>query len=241
MTFKWKIIRPTPTAAAGELGVTGVGIECETGQMGAADFVEAIQRENNAFVTIFGSAILAGVIETASEGSDDEPEVAAAPGEPEKPKRTRGPNKSKQVEAVAPAPMPVPEAAPPAAPVVDDGIPEALRRIAPPAPVAPAAAAPLPPPLMPAAPPIAPTAPTPPPAPPAAPPTGVLAEKIIADLNVRKSNPLVTDGGQALVDWLAAPPLSLVVKGATYDQAMDVLRMTTDDKLAAAAAVLKIT
>lgn len=230
MTFKWKIIRPTPTAAAGELGVTGVGIECETGQMGAADFVEAIQRENNAFVTIFGSAILAGVIEAASEGAEGDETPATGEAEGGKPARKpRGPNKPK-VEAVAPAPMPVPEVAPPAAPAVDDGIPEALRRTAPPAPVAPAAAAPPPPPLMPAAPPIAPVAPTP--------PTGVLANKIIADLDKRKAG--AADGGAALVTWLAAPPLSLVVAGASYDEAMAVLRMTTDEKLKDCAGALGV-
>lgn len=236
MTFKWTLKRKS--IAAVHIGALSVlpdaDISCEFDTETVKDFLTSVENEQAEFAKVFSVDAVAEVVEAVRDesGEDD------APNDGKPARKPRGPNKPK-VEAVAPAPMPVPEVAPPAAPAapaVDDGIPEALRRTAPPAPAA--AAAPPPPPLMPAAPPIAPAAPTPPPAPPAAPPTGVLANKIIADLDKRKAG--AADGGAALVAWLAAPPLSLVVKGATYDQAMDVLRMTTDEKLAAAAGALGV-
>lgn len=105
----------------------------------------------------------------------------------------------------------------------DDGIPESLRR------TTPAAAAPPPPPLLPSAPPVVPAAP-------AAPPVGVLAQKVIADLDNRaKGSP---DGGAALADWLAQ--YSIVVKGATYDEAISTVRLTPDEKLTAIAGALGV-
>lgn len=137
--------------------------------------------------------------------------AAAPPAEPAK-KRGR-PAK----EAVAPAPVPVPTAAapvPPAPAPIDTTLPDFLDRTA---------------------------APPPPPAPPPMPvaPSGVLAGKIIAALEVRKAG--APDGGQGLSDWLADPRTGgFVTKGATYDQAIAALRMVPDDKLAQVAASLSV-
>lgn len=162
------------------------------------------------------------------DGSGQEGTQEAVPGEvtPKESKRTRGPNKNKPAaEATAPAPMPVPDAPattttvlPPnelpgadAPALADDGIPEALRRVpAPPALVAP------------------------PPPPPAAPPSGILAGKIIAELDTRKAT--TADNGKSLAEWLGA--CNVVTPGVTYDAAIAAVRMTTDDRLKPIADVL---
>jgi hypothetical protein len=131
-------------------------------------------------------------------------------------RKPRGPNK-KAAEASAPPPLPVPGAAPTTVlhgEIVDPlDIPASLQRTAPAA-----AAAPPPPPLMPSAPPIVP-----------APPTGVLAGKIIAVLDEKQK--CSADAGRGLAEWLAHPAFGLVQKGVTYAEAIDVLRLTPDEKL----------
>lgn len=98
------------------------------------------------------------------------------------------------------------------------------------------APAPLP---IPDAPPIAPAMPPVPPlaAPVAvAPPSGVLAGKIIAELERRATG--APDGGQALADWLATS--GITVKGATYAEAVDCLRLISDEKLGPVAQALSV-
>lgn len=141
------------------------------------------------------------------------PQGQTAPA-PDKPKRGR-PAK----DAQAPAPIPVPPAAPADMTSADGGIPPGLRRD-PATNTAPAMVAP--PPL--------------PPAPPAPPPSGVLAGKIIANLDARKAGS--ADGGKGLVDWLASG--GLVVAGSPYDEAVAALRLMPDDKLATIAGLLQV-
>lgn len=134
-----------------------------------------------------------------------------APAEPAKRGRKpkSGPDPS---TAVAPPPAPVPPAPVPAS---NDGIPDFLdRNKGAKAPAGP----PAPPPLVGA------------PPPPAA-PGGVLAEKVIAECTKRAA--AAPDKGAALADWLSAH--GLVVKGASFDEAIAVLRMLPDDKLKPAA------
>lgn len=146
-----------------------------------------------------------------TSGTVETPDV---PGDPPK-KRGRKP----AAEAVAPPPMPVP---PPAAAPVDatpgpNGIPAFLDRTAAPAPP--------PPPLMPPA-----------AAPPVAPPvTGPVGHKVIAYCEPHLTGP---DKGQALADWFAGA--GLTIKGATLAEVVAVIRMTTDDKLAAVATALAV-
>jgi hypothetical protein len=198
----------------------------------SVDFEVGSPEEGIAFVTEKGAAItsLLDVLDRLPKsdtalGSGVVAEAnGAATGEAPA-RRGRGPNKPK-VDAVAPAPLPVPGAAPPGAPPP-----------APPAPPNTTSADPLAiPPMLqrdannaspaipaPAAPPV------PPPAPPALPPTGVLAEKIIANLDARaKGTP---DGGKSIADWLAGPGCGITVPGATYAEAIAVIRMTADAKL----------
>lgn len=134
---------------------------------------------------------------------------AAVPAAPEPTRRGRKP---KSVTASAPPPMPIPTAPEAAAPPVPDGgIPPFLKReAAPAAPVAPAAAPP-PPPV----------------------PNGVMAGKIIAALDARATDDA---NKKALADWLASA--GVVMSGATYDECVAVIRMTTDDKLGPVAAAL---
>lgn len=170
---------------------------------------------------------------SASNGSQEDTQEAV-PDAPKESKRTRGPNKNKPAaEATAPAPMPIPEAAPtdpapmPAAPAPDltiptdgsvpaflarTGITELAVPAAPPAPVAAVA----------------------PPPPPAAPPSGILAGKIIAELDTRKAT--TADNGKSLAEWLGA--CNVVTPGVTYDAAIAAVRMTTDDRLKPIADVL---
>lgn len=75
-----------------------------------------------------------------------------------------------------------------------------------------------------------------PPAPPAPPPTGILAGKITAELDKRATG--AADGGQALADWLATS--GITVKGATFAEAVTVLRLQADEKLGPIAQALGV-
>lgn len=75
-----------------------------------------------------------------------------------------------------------------------------------------------------------------PPATPAPPPTGILAGKITAELDSRAGKS--ADGGQALADWLATS--GITVKGATYAEAVTVLRLQADEKLGPIAQALGV-
>lgn len=160
-------------------------------------------------------------------------EAAPAPSgtEPAKPRGRGRPAKGADpATAQAPAPLPIPGAAPPPpAPAADmtsadGGIPPGLRRD-PATNTAPAMVAP-------------PLAPPPPPAPAAAapPPSGILAGKIIANLDARKAG--AADGGKTLADWLAQA--GLVVAGSPYDEAIAAIRLMGDDKLITIAGALKV-
>lgn len=151
--------------------------------------------------------------------------------------RGRKKNQPDPTTATAPAPAPVPAAAPaaPTPPLATadngNGVPAFLDRKNPDAVVnqAPAAAAAPPPPMPPAA------APSVVPA--AAPPVSTLAPKIIENLKARAVDDI---NKNALVEWLAGPGIALVVKGATFDEAMAVIGITADDKLSGLLAPLGI-
>lgn len=211
-----------------------------SGEVGSlAELIGYMQEQSATLTLAFGDDMELVVSRIASGGA-----LEAAPGAAEEPatgRKPRGPNKSKAVEALAPAPLPVPDAPgapvpatpapstllppnalmPPAAPVpANDGIPPFLDRSNP------AAVA--------NAPPLAPLAPVPV----SPPPVGVLGPKVVAALDVlRVGKP---DGGAALADWLAAA--GLTVKGAAYDEACRAVLMISDEKLTAAGvpAALKI-
>ena len=161
----------------------------------------------------------------ASEGQG---EATNAAGEAAPPKRRGRPAKGADpATAQAPAPLPIPGATPPPAPAADmtstdGGIPPGLRRD-PATNTAPAMVAPLAP-------------PPPPPPPAAAPPSGMLAGKIITNLDQRKA--ATADNGKSLADWLAQA--GLVVSGSTYDEAVNALRLITDDKLTKVAELLQV-
>lgn len=171
-----------------------------------------------------------GQIADDLNGTPEAPEATNAAGETAPPKRRGRPAKGADpATAQAPAPLPIPGATPPPpAPAADmtstdGGIPPGLRRD-PATNTAPAMVAP----------PLAP--PPPPPAPAAAPPSGILAGKIIANLDARKAG--VADGGKSLADWLASA--GLVVAGSTYDEAINAIRLISDDKLATVAKTLEV-
>jgi hypothetical protein len=200
----------------------------------SVDFEVGSPEEGISFVTEKGAALTAllDVLDRLPKGDTALATETAAHGEPAKERKPRGPNKPK-VDAVAPAPLAIPSAALPAPPAPlagtapiapatapqGDDMPAFLKRDANNAsPAIPAPAAP-PPPLAPPAPPV----------PAAPPPTGVLAEKIIANLDARaKGTP---DGGKSIADWLAGPGCGITVPGATYAEAIAVIRMTADAKL----------
>lgn len=127
-------------------------------------------------------------------------------------------NQPDPAAAAAPPPAPIPGAAPDTTPGAN-GIPAFLDRTNPPAPAAP------------------PAPPPPPPAAPVAPPSGILAGKVIAALDARAAN---DDLKAQLVAWLAGPTLALVQPGSSYVEAVDAIRLMSDDKLAAAATGLQI-
>ncbi len=209
MVFKWKIVRPPFHAVVESIQVMhpSIEVEFETGSIGEAF---GIFNDNTTELgKMFGPELMNSASNLALNIGEGE-----ATGNPEVPKerKPRGPNKNK--EAVAPAPLAIlgADAPPIAQATFDDGIPEGLRRAAPP---------PLP---------------VAPPAPPAAPPTGILAGKIAAELDRRATG--AADGGQALADWLATS--GITIRGATYAEAVTVLRLQADEKLGSIATALGV-
>lgn len=221
-----------------------LGVEFEAGSVSEA--LSILQESKDKFAELLDLAV-----EFNGDLDADAP-TAAAPAAPEKPATRRGrkpKNHSDPATASAPAPAPVP-----AAPVAD-GIPPILDRSNPdcvvnapvasapaaaapvasaPAPAAPASsapapAAPPPPPVLPAAPPTAPNA---------APPAGVNGPKVVEALRIRANGQ--PDGGASLVAWLAAPGIGLVAAGVSFEEAMSVLLLTSDDRLAPIMAPLGI-
>lgn len=233
MVFKWKISRPAFHSAANGAEVMHPGIETEFETGSVAEAHGIFTDSKTALAELFGNTLMAGVSGLAlivggdtGEAQGEQTgsgETGAVETEKQRKARERKEKKNNNDPAGASAPDPVTipgTEAPPTAPATaDDGIPEALRRTAPPA------AAVAPPPL-----------PVAPPAPPAAPPTGVLAGKIAAELDKRAVG--APDGGQALADWLATS--GITVKGATYAEATTVLRLQPDEKLAPIAAALGV-
>jgi hypothetical protein len=131
--------------------------------------------------------------------------------------------------AQAPAPVAIPATPAPelaaqvqAAAAAGGGIPPFLDRTAPAAPPAPPA--PPPPPPAPAA--------------PVAPPSGILAGKVIAELEKRKAGS--EENAKMLVQWLAAPTIGLVVADSSFDDAIAAVRLMPDDKLSVAATALAV-
>lgn len=172
-----------------------------------------------------------GQIADDLNGTPEAPEATnAAPSGTEPPKRRGRPKGSgaDPATATAPAPLPIPGAAPPPpAPAADmtsadGGIPPGLRRD-PATNTAPAMVAP-------------PAPPPPPPAPAAPPPSGILAGKVIANLDARKAG--AADGGESLAAWLAQA--GLVVAGSPYDEAIAAIRLMGDDKLTTIAGALQV-
>lgn len=75
------------------------------------------------------------------------------------------------------------------------------------------------------------------PVPAVVPPSGILAGKVIADLDRRGTDDTTK---AALVNWLASPGLALVMPAASYDEAISAIRLMPDDKLAAVATQLAV-
>lgn len=205
-------------------------LEFEAGSLEEA--VGIIQDSKDKFIEALDLAVEMG---GSPEGSGETP--AATAEQPAPTGRGRGRKAKNQPDpttATAPAPAPVPAAAP-TPPLVTtenaNGVPAFLDRKNPDAVVnqPPAAAAAPPPPMPPAA------APSVVPA--AAPPVSTLAPKIIENLKARAVDDI---NKNALVEWLAGPGIALVVKGATFDEAMAVIGMTADDKLSGLLAPLGI-
>jgi hypothetical protein len=189
-----------------------------------AEAVAILSEPDNALASL--AALAVGGSTDTDEA--EQPETSTGAETPTKGRRGRKP-KNPPVEAQAPAPIPVPDAAPPAP--VDttpnaNGIPAFLDRAAAPSPApAPAAAA-------------ATLAPPPPPAPaaPVTPPVGTLAPKVVAELKRRAEGS--ADGGQGLADWLAGA--GVIVKGASFQEAVDCVAFLDDAKLGPIAGALQI-
>lgn len=135
---------------------------------------------------------------------------------------------AKAAAATAPIPVAIPGVAGPVdtTTVADNGVPAFLNRVEttlPPVAVTP----------PPALPPVA------PPPPVVAAPSGILAGKVIANLDTRCGGD-AANVGPALVTWLSAPPLLLVAPGSSYADAIDAIRLMPDDKLAAVAKALEV-
>ncbi len=206
-----------------------VELTCEVGSI--AEAIGILQTEDTTVRTLIATAddLNGSNGEAQAAPSGDAPAAAA---EAPKPRKPRGSNKDKgdPANAAAPAPEAIPgtATAAPTAPVNtapgSNGLPTFLDRTSEAA--ATAAAPPPPPPAIPAA----------PPAPPAAPPSGVLAGKVIAELDKRAEAPGAAD---ALAGWLAQ--CGLVKAGTTYSDAIDAVRMLADDKVAVVAGQLGVT
>jgi hypothetical protein len=197
-------------------------VEFETGSVSEA--IGVLQAEGTEFANLFdinfGNGHGGNV--PSEDTTDGGAATSAAPKKPARKPRT-------PKEAVAPPPIPVPTlpVAAPAPPAPDlaatnaNGIPAFLDRTAAPSPP--------PPPLLPTAPPIAAALP---------PVSGPIGQKIIAELFKRGDG--AADNGQALSDWLAASIPQVIIKGATLQEAISVLRMTGDEKLAGVAQALGV-
>jgi hypothetical protein len=196
-----------------------------SGEVGSlSELIGALQEEGSSLTKMFGSdmeLMLQSLGDTTALGTGTVAETNEQTAETtdKKERKPRGPNKPK-VEMQPPnAPPPIPVDMTPGA----NGIPAGLARD-PATNTAPAMAAAAPPPP-----------PPPPPAPPV-PPSGVLAGKIIPHMeDIASKSP---DGGKAWVDWLATS--GIVVAGATFEEAMKVIRMQSDDKLKPVADALGI-
>jgi hypothetical protein len=209
MVFRWKITRPPFHAQAEGVDVMqpGIEVEFETGSIGEA---HGIYTDNKtALGEMFGAEIIGNATQVAEAASE-----AKAPGEatteaPVK-QRGRGPNKPKP-EAVAPAPIAIPGAeAPPTAPVAaDNGLPAFLDRTI-------------------AAPPF--------PAAPPAPPTGILAGKIVAQIEQKAAER--PDGEKIWTDWLVTS--RLIKEKSTYVEAIQALFLMPDEKLGPIAQALGV-
>lgn len=216
LTTMFKITLARPPAAA----------EFEVGSI--AEAVGILQQEESALVNLFR---IADGLSGGGGASEEQGEEVSAPGTaaaPEAPK-TRKPRAPK-ADAVAPAPIPVPSAAPPSPPApnltlpADGGIPAFLDRSG----GAPAGAPP-PPPLLPAAPALVPTPPV----------SGPVTAKVVAELQRRAA--ASADGGKGLVTWLAAPGNGYVVAQASFAEAIEVLHQLGDAKTVALLAPLQLT
>lgn len=164
------------------------------------------------------TAIITGTVET-------ETTTEATAGK----KRGRPVKGADPATAVAPPPAPIPGATPPApaavpadlaaqnaAAAAGGGVPDYLKAAAPPAPPAPPPA---------------------PAAPPVLPPSGILAGKVIGELERRGSDDTTK---KALVEWLASPGYGLVMPTASFDETIAAVRLMQDDKLSAVATALQI-
>jgi hypothetical protein len=193
-------------------------MEAETDFGSLSELAGALQEQGAALIQMFGSDMEAVITNLGGTVAPAETNEQTSEASDKKERKPRGPNKAKEVvPPTAPAPIPVgtvdmtPNAS---------GIPAGLARD-PATNTAPALA---PPPVPPA-----------PPAPPV-PPSGVLAGKIIPHMEGIAASS--TDGGKQWVDWLAAS--NIVVAGATFEEAMKVIRMQPDEKLAPIASALGI-
>ncbi len=198
-----------------------MALEMEFGSL--KELAGYIQEEGTALATIFGDDMElvvkalsgGGEPEAASGGEAEQPATKGRRGRPVK--AANGPDPA---TAAAPAPLPIPPAAaPPTAPDTApgaNGIPAFLDRTA--------------------APPAPPVAPPPPPPAPVTPPSGILAGKVIANLDTRKAT--TADEGKSLVDWLAAS--GIVNAGSSYDESIAAIRLMGDDKLAGVAVALEV-
>lgn len=203
MDFKWTLSRP------------GIALEFETGSI--AEAVGLMQEEGSKISEVFGFTMGGanqGVVGTGEPTGEPSGEPTGEPsGEPVK---TRKPRASK-VEAVAPPPLPVP-AVPVSAAAPTVPTPSTTAATLPPNELAPNSNG------IPAF--LDATLPAPPVAP-APPPVGVLGPKVVAKLEQHREGK--ADGGQALADWLAAA--GLTIPGKTFDEAVRVVLMTSDEKL----------
>jgi hypothetical protein len=190
-------------------------VEFEVGSLSEA--VAALQEEDTQIRRIGSIADELNGTTAISSGTVAEGEQ----GQGETPRRGRRSNKDKSTgpdpaTASAPAPLPVPGETPPVTPTAanEPDIPPSLDRRAPPPPPAP---------------------PAPPPAP-VVPPSGILAGKVIANLDGRKEKS--ADGGAALVTWLAGA--GVCQDGVSYDEAVAVVRLMKDEQLGGIATALQI-
>lgn len=209
-------------------------MEAETEFGSLSELAGALQEQGAALIQMFGSdmefvvtnlggttALATGTVGESNAAAETNAKTETAA---QRKKREKAESEARRTETIPPnAPPPIPVGAAPDMTPNANGIPAALDRANPNA-VANQAAPPPPPPAPPA-----------PPAPPV-PPSGVLAGKIIPHMeDIAKASP---DGGKQWVDWLAAS--NIVVAGATFEEAMKVIRMQSDEKLAPIASALGI-